>query len=267
MTCSEAGIHLHDGAGAGTSSLPNAVGEHLKSCVACRAIWDFLARREPAAPVPAPLQTKITDTVLASLEPVVPLMCAWKLTLGFVLIFGVISGVFVALSGLRGTADAGTVSFTALLGTIGVAVFLLSIVLTREMAPGTPRLLTPARLFITLFATILTIIAVLFPWETGDGLFAHTWHCFRSGAFFSVPAAILIVLLLRRGAVLSMEVAGAGAGLLAGLAGMTVLHFGCTIQSAPHIMIAHFGIATAGALVGFLSGRYLQHFSSRADAA
>ncbi len=264
MTCSEVGIHLHDGDGAGASSLPNAVREHLKSCVACRAIWDFLVRPESVAPVPGPLQAKITDTVLASLEPVAPLTGAWKLTLGFVLIFGVISGAFVALSGLRGTAETGAVSFTALLGAIGVAVFLLSITLTREMAPGTPRLLTPARLFITLFATILTIIAFFFPWEMGDGLFAHTWHCFRNGALLSIPSAILMVLLLRRGAVLSMPVAGAGAGLLAGLAGMTVLHFGCTIQSAPHIMIAHFGIATTGALVGFLLGRYLQDFSSRA---
>ena len=266
MTCSEIGQQLDEVAASGASSPPTTVREHLESCAPCRALWDFLTRKETAQPVPAHLQSKITDKVLASLEPVAPLTCAWKLTLGFLLIFGVISGVFVAISGLRGTADTNMLSFTALLGVIGVAVFLLSITLTREMAPGTSRLLSPARLFITLFAAIFVIIAFLFPWEIGDGIFAHSWHCFRSGLLFSVPAAILILLLLRRGAVLSMSVAGAGAGLLAGLAGMTVLHFGCTIHSAPHVMIAHFGIAKAGALLGFVLGRYLPYFSPRVDS-
>lgn len=266
MTCSEVGKHLHEAAEAGPSSLSESIRKHLEGCAPCRALWDFLAREETAVPVSAALQAKITGSVLESLEPVAPLTNAWKLTLGFVLIFGLISGVFVAVSGLQGTADSSTLSFTALLGVIGVAVLLVSITLTREMSPGTPRLLTPARLFITLFAAIFIIIAFLFPWEIGDGVFAHSWHCLRSGLVFSIPAAVLILLLLRRGAVLSMSVAGAGAGLLAGLAGMTILHFGCTIHSAPHVMIAHFGIAKAGALFGFLLGRYLPYFSHRADS-
>ena len=266
MTCSEVGQQLDGVAASGASSLPATVREHLESCAPCRALWDFLTRKDTAAPIPAHLQSKITDKVFASLEPVAPLTCAWKLTLGFLLIFGMISGVFVAISGLRGTAYASVFSFTALLGVIGVAVLLLSITLSREMAPGTPRLLPPGRLFITLFTAVFVSIAFLFPWEVGDGLLAQSWQCFRGGLLFSIPAAILILFLLRRGAVLSMSVAGAGAGLLAGLAGMTILHFGCTLQTAPHVMAAHFGIAQVGALVGFLLGRYVPYFSPWADS-
>jgi len=264
MTCTEVGKHLHEAAAAGSTSLSQSIRGHLEACAPCRALWDFLTRKEAGATVPPELQSKITASMLDTLKPVKPLTCAWKLTIGFLLIFGAITGAFVMVSGMQGMAGAGVVSFSALLGVIGVAVVLLSISLTREMAPGTPRLLSPARLFITLFMSIFLVVAFFFSWEAGDRLLSRSWHCFLRGALLSIPAAILILLLLRRGAALSMSVVGAGAGLLAGLAGMTVLHFGCTIHTAPHIMVSHFGIAIAGALLGFLLGRYLPYLSDRA---
>ena len=263
MTCSEVGQHLHKIAESGSTALPASVREHLANCEMCRRVWDFLTGREASPPLSPELQEKITGSVVDSLEPVKPLTCSWKLALGFVLIFTVISGGFVAYSGMRGMADMGVLPFTVVLGLTGLGVLLLAITLSREMAPGSPRLITPAALFFGLLAALFGAVAFLFPWEPDPNFLGNTWHCFRHGLIVSIPAAVLALVLLRRGFVLSMEVAGAGAGMLSGLAGMTVLHLGCTMYSAPHVAAAHFGITLAGALVGYCLGRWIPNLAAR----
>ncbi len=263
MTCSEVGQHLHTTVESDSTALPASVREHLKNCAPCREIWDFLTGRETSPPISAALQEKITGSVVDSLEPVKPLTCAWKLALGFFCIFALMSFGFVAVSGIQGAIGMGVIPFTVVLGLTGVAALLVAITLSREMAPGSPRLLSPTVLFFGLLAVLFSAVALLFPWEPDPNFLAHTWHCFSHGLMVSVPVAVLAVLLLRRGFVLSMEVAGAGAGMLSGLAGMKVLHFGCTMYSAPHVAAAHFGIAVAGALIGYCLGRFVPHLTSR----
>ena len=61
-------------------------------------------------------------------------------------------------------------------------------------------------------------------------------------------------LLLRLGAILSPRVAGAAAGLLAGLVGTSALEIHCPILDASHILMWHLGIALIGAMTGFAAG-------------
>ena len=74
-------------------------------------------------------------------------------------------------------------------------------------------------------------------------------------------------MLLRRGAVLSLGIVGAGAGLLAGLVGVVVLHFGCGMNNAPHVVLGHLGIPLAGALIGAAIGRLLRRMRPWRGAA
>jgi len=59
---------------------------------------------------------------------------------------------------------------------------------------------------------------------------------------------------LRRGAILSPRTTGAAAGLLAGLAGTSMLEMHCPILDAWHILLAHLGVAILCALAGLAMG-------------
>ncbi len=262
MTCSQAGEHLHRTPPEGWGQLPQAVREHLEKCAPCRKVWDFLTRHDSSERVAPEVEAKIKSSVVGSLEAVRPLPGA-RLTAAFLLIYAALSGIFIAITGVGGALEMGAFRFAAILGVVGAVILLLSVTLSREMVPGSPRLLTPARLFLSLLAALFLAVTVAFPWDVSGTFLPQSWMCFRTGLMYSFPAAALISLLLRRGAVLSLGVAGAGAGLMAGLVGMTVLHFGCSLHTAPHIAMVHLGIALAVALLGYALGHYLPLFVGR----
>jgi hypothetical protein len=257
MTCSEVSEHIRGLSAYEEAVPPKVVRDHLEQCSTCRGLWDFLTRRDAGEPVSTNVQSRIQSAILASLKPVSPLPCTARLAAGFLIIFTILSAVFIMISGMRGVADMGVLPFAAVLGIVGAVVLVLAIALSREMVPGSPRFLTPPALFLSLLAALFLVVGFVFPWEVTRDLLPGIWHCFRAGLAFSFPAAVFVVLILRRGAVLSLPVAGAGAGLLAGLVGVTVLHFACDMRTAPHIAVAHLGIALAGALGGYLLGRYI----------
>ncbi len=258
MTCSEVGTELTQAARKTRSDLSAEVFRHLEGCGHCRNLWEFLVGSLESDPVGEEQRVEITRSITESLEPVTRLPGSRLLTLGFLLIFGLLSAGFVGLSGIRGTSAMGWVQFAGVLGIVGAAAFLLALTLSREMVPGEKRLLTPARLFLVSLVPLFLAVFLLFPWESGNDPAPQSWHCFRAGCMFSLPAAGLVVLVLRRGAVLSLGIVGAGAGLLAGLVGVVVLHFGCGIPNAPHIALAHLGVPLIGAVVGGLMGRGLR---------
>ena len=256
MTCGEVSEHLDRANSRGWGDLPAQVREHLDQCQCCKGLWDFLTSPDTAELAPE-LRSRINRSVQQSLEPVKPLPSTRLLTLGFLLIFGLISAGFVGISGLRGADAMGNMEFAGMLGVIGAAAFLVAFTLSREMAPGEKRVLTAPRLFLLLLAPLFLAASLLFPWDFSRNVLPLSWRCFRNGFMFSLPAAGLVVMLLRRGAVLSLGVVGAGAGLLAGLVGVVVLHFGCGMNNAAHVALAHLGIPLAGAVIGAAIGRLL----------
>ena len=258
MTCSDVGLELTRAARKPASDLSAEVRRHLEACGHCRNLWEFLVGSPESDPVSGEQRAEITRAITESLDPVMPVPGSRLLTLGFLLIFALLSAAFVAWSGIRGTAAMGWAQFAGVLGIVGAAAFLLAFTLSREMVPGEKRLLTPARLFLVSLVPLFLAVFLLFPWESGNNPAPQSWHCFKAGCMFSLPAAGLVVLVLRRGAVLSLGIVGAGAGLLAGLVGVVVLHFGCGIPNAPHIALSHLGVPLIGAVIGGLMGRGLR---------
>ena len=257
MTCGEVSKHLDKANSHGWGKLPNLVREHIEQCQSCKTLWDFLAGQDTAELTPE-LRSRINRTVEQSLEPVTPLPSTRLLTLGFLLIFGLISAVFVGISGLSGADAMGNMEFTGMLSVIGAAAFLGAFTLSREMVPGGKKMLSAPRLFLLLLVPLFLAVSVLFPWDFSRNILPDSWRCFRQGFMFSLPAAGLVVMLLRRGAVLSLGVVGAGAGLLAGLVGVVVLHFACGMNNAAHVALAHLGVPLAGALIGAAIGNLLR---------
>jgi hypothetical protein len=177
--------------------------------------------------------------------------------LGFVLIFGGLSALFVGLLAAPEAPGVNSFPFFAVAVVASAVGLLLSLALSREMAPGEKRYVSPTVAHSLVLVALFAAVGLAFPWRINEPFVAEGWKCFRAGFLISLPAAALAVLLLRRGAPLSPETVGAGAGLLAGLVGLLSLHFSCSIAAAPHIALGHVMVPVAGVLIGHTAGRLL----------
>jgi len=259
VTCTEVNAHL-DRLRADPAPLPETVQKHLEKCAPCRSLRDFLTGQEVLQQGSAARAARIQEQILGSLRPVDPLPGTARLVRGFLLLFVAFAGVLIAsaeIYGAHGIGNARPLPFMSLLAGIGSIVFLVAVVLSREMAPGERRWLPAMGQLAVMLAGLLVAVAVLFPWEFERGFWEHNGRCFEAGVLMSIPAAVAIILVLRRGAVLWLCAAGAATGVFAGLASMTVLHFACGTYEAPHIAIAHLGVPVACGLIGFGLGRIL----------
>ena len=188
--------------------------------------------------------------LLAAIEPRKPLAPPGAYLAGFALVFlaTVAAGVLrfgpLAMRLLSG----GTAALV--LGTLSIAAVLLMMSLAGQMAPGSRQWIPPSWLLAGTLIMLAAVFALSFPVEPVPGFWRAAWNCFSAGLLIAAPAALLVWLLLRRGAFLSPRIAGATAGLLAGLAGTTMLEIHCPILSAPHILIAHLGAPLVGAILG-----------------
>jgi hypothetical protein len=152
---------------------------------------------------------------------------------------------------------------TLILSTLGIGAALLAISLVDQMAPGSRQRLRPEFLLPGVVALLLAVVALLFPFGSEPDFVAHGWTCFRAGFPLALLTAIPIWFLLRKGAVLLPRITGATAGLMAGLAGASVLEVHCVNFSAPHILVWHIGVALTGALCGYAAGAIGETFLAR----
>ena len=125
MTCGEVSEHLDRANSRAWGDLPAQVREHLEQCQCCKELWDFLTVQDAAELTPE-LRSRINRSVQQHLEPVQPLPSTRVLTLGFLLIFGLISAGFVGIAGLRGADAKGNMEFAGMLGVIGAAAFFVA---------------------------------------------------------------------------------------------------------------------------------------------
>ena len=83
--------------------------------------------------------------------------------------------------------------------------------------------------------------------------------CIRNGLVNSIPALFGFWLLLRRGAILHAKLVGAAAGMLGGLAGLTVLELSCPNVNVFHILVWHCGGVLISSVGGALLGGAAEH--------
>jgi len=240
---------------AGAPSLSEKLRGHLEQCASCKALWEFLKGKTDADDLRPELQSKFDSVVLSDLEPVKPIPSARVLAVLFGAVFVVLSAAFILMSGISGAQAQSSLQLGAVLGVVCIAATALAVWLSREMIPGSKCLISPASLFTMICAGLFIAVLGLFEWQQENALLAHGWHCFRAGIFATLPASALLVLVLNRGAVLSLAVVGAGAGLMAGLVSVVTLQLGCTMASAPHIMVGHLTTPLVAAAVGYFIGK------------
>jgi hypothetical protein len=98
------------------------------------------------------------------------------------------------------------------------------------------------------------VMAVLFQVQQEGNFWGNALFCIQAGTLVGALAALPFWLVLRRGAILSPRMTGAAAGLLAGLAGTSVLEIHCPNLDAWHILLSHLGVAILCALAGIATG-------------
>lgn len=257
MNCAEFTDYFGRNTAIVDDSPPPEVMEHLFVCPGCKALWNFMTRSHLDGQMPIRLRGSIVKAMRDDLRPVSPVPAGIMLVLGFVISFTLLVLAAVSVTGVQGAVTLQNWQHFGVLLVLGAGAVVLAVVLSREMVPAERSVISPGRAAVGVAVSLALSLALLFPWKVEDQFMAMGWHCGRRGLLFALPAALLFLLVLRRGTVLSPAAAGSLTGLLAGLVGVAVLHFNCIIHNAPHLVAWHAAVPLACAGAGYLVGQYL----------
>jgi hypothetical protein len=249
------------------SRLPEDVISHLEGCARCRGLVDWAQGRSPQPTLPGGLESRVEKTILESLRPVSPLPSAGVFTLAFLGVFVLVLLVGVWARG--GVYSPGVMTARQLVtisAILAAGAVVLAASLSAQIAPGSRTRIPPKALVLSVAGALLVALAVLFPWTRDATFWSWGVGCLLFGLRWAVLAAILLSLLIRRGAALFPSAIGATTGLFAGLVGVSVIHLGCLNVTAPHLAIWHAAVPLSSALVGFTVGSVLGWKASPDDA-
>jgi len=242
-----------------SSELPPEAAEHLARCERCgrlvRALDD-----NPATPVPSASRLKEIQSVLVrNLKPVRPLLSSYLFVLAFGFFFLAVVTVGCLLLGVSGWSALSTGQKIAVYSASAVGGILLALSLIRQMVPGSKHELSPVQLQIAVLALLVFVMVLLFQPRQELSFVSSGLTCLRIGLSYSIPAALLSWLILRRGALLSPRLTGTTLGMFAGLIGVTVLEVYCPNLNLYHILIWHLGVIALITLAGLILGAAVQH--------
>jgi hypothetical protein len=201
------------------------------------------------------LRARIVASVPSPLQPVRPLPRTWILTSGLVLICAAVGVAGAARAGLYGIEKLGAWAALPILAALGLLAWVAGEKLIAEMIPGRAHRLSPGALLVIVSGVLLAAFAFSFTDYHTHQFVSAGLTCLVTGLLHAIPAAVLIWILLRRGFAVSSISAGIVGGVLAGLAGVTMLELHCSNFEALHVLVWHTAVvpvsAAAGAALGW----------------
>ena len=238
------------------SALEPQSAAHLVHCARCRSLAHLLDEVNAGDGVrPSDSQLlRIQTGIAAGLKPVRPLPQSRIFLFAHAIIF-----LFVAVGGAHLLGTNGWHALTiaqraAVFMTLAASSVLLAISMVRQMVPGSKHAIAPATLPLAIFAALMLMMATTFRWNQESDFIAGGLMCLKNGLAYAIPAAFLLWLTLRRGAILFPKLMGATAGGLAGLIGLSVLEVNCPNLNVFHILVWHAGVVLISSLGGALVG-------------
>jgi hypothetical protein len=254
MSCGDVDRALIEEGQSGAAHLPAYAQEHLLVCERCQALVRALdTSRSTETPAPEMLRQLERD-LAADLQPVRPLAPRPYFLAAFATVFVLIVAIGVYRLGAFAISVVSPVQAIATLCALAASASVLTYSLVQQMVPGGRHRIAPNFVPPAVIILLVIVMASIFQFQHEQNFWRNGWACLRAGTPFGLLAALPFWLLLRRGAILSPRVAGAAAGLLAGLVGTSALEIHCPILDAPHILIWHLGVALLGAVIGFAAG-------------
>jgi hypothetical protein len=238
----------------GDSILEPQPAQHLIHCEHCRNLTRLLDQADEGFRPSDRTLGRIQAGILQNLKPVRPLAPSRILLLGCAIVFLSVVAVGALLLGMNGWGALSLVQRIVVFLTLAVDAVLLANSMVRQMAPGSKYTLSPAVVLVSILVALMMIIAAMFRSQQEPAFLASGVMCLKNGLTYSIPAALLLWLILRRGAILYPKLIGAVAGGLAGLAGLSVLEINCPNLNVFHILVWHVGVVVIGSLGGALLG-------------
>jgi hypothetical protein len=217
---------------------------------------DFLQKASRVAhEVDPALLKRVADAIHSSLRPVRPLPPRWVLTGGLVLICAAVALAGAARTGFYGFEKLSVLERGLILATLGILAWVAGKEFVSELIPGSRHRFSAGALLAMASVALLGVFALLFRNYRTEHFISAGIACLLTGLLFSIPAASLSWLLLRRGFAVNSVSAGIVGGALAGLSGVTMLELHCVNFQALHVLVWHTAVvpvsAAAGALVGW----------------
>ena len=216
-----------------------------------REIDEVLAReaeRLSGPAIPAPPR---------EIKPVRPMASRWMWFAAFLGVFAAVSVGGAMVLGAYGFRELVPMERGLIFGAAAAVACLAALALVREMFPASGRRISGFALLVSI-VVLLATFAVVFQNYDMDQFFPRGLRCLRAGLIFAIPAAVVFLLLVRRGFVVSLPAIGMAVGTLAGLAGVGVLEMHCPIFNAMHVMVWHLGVIAICGGAGWIIGRFLQ---------
>jgi hypothetical protein len=209
--------------------------------------------------LPAALLTGIAGAIKPSLRPVRPLPSSWVLTAGLVAVSAAVGLIGAARVGLAGVTTLSRSACALILGSLLILMWLAAGKVVSSWIPGSRNRTSAAAVLLLVSIALVSVFGLVFHDYRTTHFAAAGLTCLRAGLLHAVVAAVLALVLLRRGLAVSPASAGLAAGVLAGLAGVTMLELQCTNFEALHVLVWHTLVvplgATAGAALGWLLDR------------
>jgi hypothetical protein len=225
-------------------------------------IDEVLARagRTPHA-VSAELLQRIAASIEPSLQPVRRLPPSWMLAGGLVLIAALVALLGAARAGLQGFDALSPGARAAIFTTLAVLAGAAASQVVTEWIPGSRRRLNSGALVAIVSVALLVDFSLLFHDHRTVHFVSVGLSCLTTGLLLAAPVALLGWWWLRRAWAVNSVAAGVALGVLAGLAGVTMLELHCTNFELLHILVWHTLVVPISGAVGATVGWALRRHS------
>jgi hypothetical protein len=198
------------------------------------------------------LLASVADSIRPAMKPVRPLAPAWLLTAAAAMVCAAVALAGAVRFGFLGFEKLGIVARVSIFIALGLLLFVAAREFVGQMIPGSRHRVTPAALLQITIVALITLFALLFrDYHTID-FFSAGVVCLSVGLLHAAPAALLCWFVLRRGFAVNPVGAGLAAGILGGLAGVTMLELHCPNFEALHIIVWHTAVVPASGALGAL---------------
>jgi hypothetical protein len=198
---------------------------------------------------------RVSGNIRSSLNPVRPLPPAWVLAGGLVLICAAVAPAGGMLLGPHGVQKMSGLEIGLIFPVLGALVYVSAVLCVAEAIPGSRRPAAPGVLTVSGCIALAAVFSLLFRDYRTERFVSQGVACLIAGLGLALPAALAVWWFLRRGFAVNSVAAGWARGMLAGLAGVTMLELHCPNFEAPHVIVWHIAVLPVSAAIGMLAAR------------
>jgi hypothetical protein len=237
-----------------TNAISPLMRDHIARCAACRDLLILLTADEVEIGKPSPaLIDAVTARVLADLQPIVPMRPASHFAVVFTTIFCALTAAGLLLFRPLGILLMNHLQAWLILFAIVVCAAATIVSLARQVVPARLHSFAPERVIAFIPVGLALLLLIFLPVDPAPDFWKRAGVCIAIGLGLATLSGSALFVVLRRGAVMSVRLAGGTAGLLAGLVAFTVLEIHCPILDPLHAGTSHTGVVVLAVVAGALA--------------